>query len=389
MKFIYILAILLVTTSLFHIVSYNMNLFDRRSNVENTLQSNLLNVSNLTLLYILSGYVTNTGGELLFINETDIMIFDYPLDTDDQRVSKIQTFVNNNEYNYSIIETSGSRYILINSPYYNYTLKPSESINVSVRYYVSINVSRRISNILDFYRVDDPYKLLNKAGVFSDLVDYINETTTGLTTMWNYTNPLIKLLVKYFNRSITSNRPLVHLFNILDWVDKNIVYSTRIPPRSPWEVITEGAGDCDDQSNLLITLLRAFKIPSYLEIGVVFISEHYYVKRTEASGYYSYEFIGGGGHGWVAVYIPPWGWIRVDPIVRRDPFTDEKAPLYRVGIKYALYYLYPTVVLDRVFERSYVEESVKFLEEIKTKKITIHLVMEVYRLEQAQLSKLF
>ncbi|MEM1675892.1 MAG: transglutaminase-like domain-containing protein [Desulfurococcaceae archaeon] len=340
------------------------------------------NYSNVSLLYVLTGIVTNLGDESIIINQTDIMYFDYPLNTEDQIVHRINAFVNNIEYNYSIIDSNGKKYLYIDSPYSNGILNQGEYINVSVRYVVRVDMAKRIENIIDFMKVDDPYVLINKAGQWSDLEQYINETTTGLTSLWNYTNPLIKLLAKYINRTVGRNNPFSYLINILNWIDNSIIYSTRVPPRYPWEVIVEGAGDCDDQSNLLITILRSFKIPCFLEIGVVYVGETYYLKRSVAEGYFNYEFIGGGGHGWIVVYIPPWGWIRVDPIVRENPFTGRREPLYKIGVKYALFYILPTVVLERVFEKDYVEESVRSIEEIRNRRIKIDLILEVYRIDE-------
>lgn len=336
-------------------------------------------LSNVTISLAIYGNITNLGDEAIPLNETDTFIFEYPLKTPDQKVRGVRVWVNGKEYNYTLHETNTSIYLVILSPYFNKTLKPRETINVGVEYRVSVNMSHRLRQIIDFLKVSNPYELLSKAGNWSDLRLYINETTTKATSLWNYTHPLIKLLDKYLSRTINSDKPLGYLLGTLNWIDESIIYSVRIPPRFPWEVIVEGAGDCDDQANLLITLLRSRKIPSYLETGMIYFSEKFRYEDKGAGGYFRFKFIGGGGHGWVVAYIPPWGWLRIDPIVRSDLLTGEKAPLYKVAIKYALYYWFPTIVTGKVFVKDYVSESARSSEEIQARKIMIELVIEMHR----------
>jgi len=317
------------------------------------------------------GSITNEGSSPVPVNETDLLYFDYPLETTDQRVEYVKARVNDVEYNYTIYRENDSITLLINSPIINETIKPRETISAGVVYHVTIDMRARLEPIADFYQTNDPYSLLSKAGSWSDLKPYVNETTTGLSKLWNYTHPLIKLLVKYLNNTSGASKPYGILLNVLSWFDGYVVYSTRLPPRHPWEVIVEGAGDCDDQSNLLITLLRSYGIPSYLESGMVYLNENYRLKDVAANGYLAYQFIGGGAHGWVATYIPPWGWIRVDPIVK------DLGRLTNVGVKYALYYIQPTVVTGKVYAGDYVSQSVKTLENIENRRLRYNITMEI------------
>jgi len=329
------------------------------------------------------GNVTNLGNEPVSVNETDVLVFDYPLNTSDQRVVAVKAWVNSIEYNYTITSDEAGNWVLvINAPEANTTLKPGEAINAGVEYVVRVDVASRIKPIIDFYRVQSPYELLPVAGNWSELKPYANETTTGLTSLWNYTHPLIRLVARYINET-GADKPLAYLLNTLRWLEENVIYSTRVPPRYPWEVIVEGAGDCDDQSNLLITLLRAAGIPSFLESGYVYVGSEFRYSDTAADGLFNYYFIGGGAHGWVVVYIPPWEWIKVDPVVRYDPLTGLKQPLYAVAVKGAYYYITPIVVVNRVFKLDYVEESVKAVEEIKTLKLKYVVVLEVKLLSQS------
>ncbi|MET1160314.1 MAG: transglutaminase-like domain-containing protein [Thermoprotei archaeon] len=340
--------------------------------------SEISSLENFTVVVRVWGNISNEGSEPLYLNETDILVFEYPLNTGDQRVYSVKAWVNDAEYDYVLVNESGNTYLVINYPEANTSLDPGESISVGVEYVVGINRTKRIYSVLDFQIVDDPYKLLDKAGNWTDLVE-ANTTMgnyTSITGLWNYTHPLIRLVYKYIERKLVANNPLGYLLGVLEWISESIIYSTRVPARHPWETIIEGSGDCDDQSNLLITLLRASGIPSYLEIGFVYIHENYYFKDEEANGYYIYEFRGGGGHGWVVAYIPPWGWIRVDPVV------GSLGPLPRVAIKYALYYIKPTIVAERIVREDYVIETARAVETIESRKIKMHLVIEMHSLSE-------
>ncbi len=316
------------------------------------------------------GNVTNNGTKPIMINETDIMVFDYPLNTSSQKIMNVKAWVNGCEYPYNVIKEDTQYVLVIQSPYTNSSLKPGKSISAGVEYNVSINMLQRINSISPILLANNVTELVRMSGTWEDInyseigTEYIN-----VTGLWNYTNPLIKLLVNYLNRTVKESKPLLIILRILNWIDDNIVYSTRIPPRHPWEVIVEGLGDCDEQSNLLITLARSFKIPSYLEIGIVYIGPNFKYENVEAEGYYHYVFLGGGGHGWVAVYIPPWKWVRVDLTIGLGKGIGH--------IRGAAYYIFPTVVIDKVVLGDYAIQSAKYTEEIISKKIKYDLVLEV------------
>lgn len=77
---------------------------------------------------------------------------------------------------------------------------------------------------------------------------------------------------------------------IYDYMDDEYTYTTGREggPQSCSQTISSKSGDCDDQSILLSSLLRAVGIPAWLEFGALY---------DPSTG----EF---GAHGWVNVYIP-------------------------------------------------------------------------------------
>lgn len=87
------------------------------------------------------------------------------------------------------------------------------------------------------------------------------------------------------------------------------------PPQYPNQTLPRsslrGRGDCDDQSALLITMLRSVGIPSYLQIGGI-ISNNYGITGSTWDGHLHISSRGIGWHGWVEAYVPPWGWLPID-----------------------------------------------------------------------------
>lgn len=129
---------------------------------------------------------------------------------------------------------------------------------------------------------------------------------------------------------ITREEPFVlgKIVRLVRWLNTNITYDNYEVPRFAEETFSERRGDCDDQSILLITMLRSMKIPAYLEIGVVF-DRGLNNKSTIWDGHLNLDESGVGWHGWVMAYIPPWGWLPVDLtlINEQDPLeVIRKAP---------------------------------------------------------------
>ncbi|MEM2217721.1 MAG: transglutaminase-like domain-containing protein, partial [Thermofilaceae archaeon] len=107
---------------------------------------------------------------------------------------------------------------------------------------------------------------------------------------------------------------------LTEWLWKKVEYGTG-PPRYPNETLPpalisegRGEGDCDDQANLLILMLRSLGIPSYLKIALITDFNYRNERVSWAPGSHFYwSFLGiDYGHGWAEVYVPPWGWLPVD-----------------------------------------------------------------------------
>jgi hypothetical protein len=91
---------------------------------------------------------------------------------------------------------------------------------------------------------------------------YVNSTTT---------TPMIKELARILTKNCESTRCSTQ--NILDYIS-NIPYKiNNFQAHTPQQTIQENFGDCDDKSNLLISLLHEEKIESYF----VLVPHHIFV----------------------------------------------------------------------------------------------------------------
>ncbi|MEM4729619.1 MAG: transglutaminase domain-containing protein [Thermoplasmata archaeon] len=77
---------------------------------------------------------------------------------------------------------------------------------------------------------------------------------------------------------------------VYEYIRANIAYMSNSPeePKDPVRTLSERNGDCDDQSYLFGSLLRAQGVPVWMELGLL----------------YDQSRRAWGGHAWVRVYIP-------------------------------------------------------------------------------------
>ncbi len=324
-----------------------------------TQSSNPLDWFNLTI--IVNGSITNLGDKPLPINQTDLLIFDYPINMSTQKVIGVKTYVNGTSYPYKIQGPWYNPSLVIQAPKYeNMSLMPGQTVTSMVVYNVSVNVAQRLLQAVNIKPV--------LAEGWNYIPDKIKSNYTEATPLWNYSNPLVNLFITYIRSQEHSKTPLGAIEEVLEWFDKNVEYKTRIPARQPWETLMYMEGDCDDQSNLLITVLRGLSIPAYLEIGIVYIMG-LNITSTAANGLLVYRFVNGGTHAWTSAYVPPWGWIRIDLTASLGIGINH--------IKGAAYYIYPTVVISRVYGQNYAASSARFIEELVSKKMAYRVTIEL------------
>lgn len=147
------------------------------------------------------------------------------------------------------------------------------------------------------------------------------------TEGWRNT-PYYNLTIREVASLLAGNRSnvLEIVFEDIKWISRYITYYSA-SPTYPVETARNMTGDCDDQANLLISLLRMQGIPAFLMMGIIYIQSERYSNRTVTSlgGHQYNEYHHVVGHGWAMVYIPPWGWLPCDLtmtpsyLLRRNP----------------------------------------------------------------------
>ncbi len=128
------------------------------------------------------------------------------------------------------------------------------------------------------------------------------------------------------------------LTNLVDWMYDSLIYCNFEFPNYPNDTLESGQGDCDDQSILLISMLRSLGIPAFLQVGVVF-NDRIGSDNPSWDGHLMIHTDGMGWHAWTMAYIPPWGWIPVDLTLAsgQDPMDIlDAAPEYDSYIVRAL-----------------------------------------------------
>jgi transglutaminase-like putative cysteine protease len=158
-----------------------------------------------------------------------------------------------------------------------------------------------------------------QSGGLSDIPEGLLEEYCGETETFRRSEEMMALA-----GSLTSDEATVlgKVTRVLGWIVENVTYGNYEVPQYPDETLEQRRGDCDDQSILLISMLRALGVPALLQIGVVF-SNSIEGDRTSWDGHLSVEQRGIGWHGWAMVYIPPWGWLPIDLTLTgsKDPLT--------------------------------------------------------------------
>jgi len=113
--------------------------------------------------------------------------------------------------------------------------------------------------------------------------------------------------------------------NFIVWIKGHIGYPSlqarHENPYYPNQTYAQREGDCDDQAILLITLCRIVRIPSFLQVGSIYLPDHF-DNASFWDGRVSIVERRIGWHGWAVVYVPPWGWLPVDLTYVSEGFGD-------------------------------------------------------------------
>lgn len=284
--------------------------------------------------YVSSYSFENRGDGPILLTEDDMTI---PLFMNDQwqsvTISKATADVVREH-----VDADGNRIAVINLT----VIPPHAAINFSITY--GVEASDRPKPSID------PAKAGSLSDIPPDLVDKFSVESETFTTRSQ------EILALALALSANESTVLEKVTSIMDWLVDNISYGNFEIPRYPNETIAQGAGDCDDQAILLVTMCRALGIPSILQVGVLF-STGIEGEKTSWSGHLTSSQKGIGWHGWASVYVPPWGWIPIDMTLVKSQDTlsmIRQAPEYGSDI----------VVAFNVSTQAYVGDSRRSMERL-------------------------
>ena len=178
-------------------------------------------------------------------------------------------------------------------------LQPGESVSYSVSY----NVFSKLRTIPDLNE--------NESGKLEDIPENLREEFCVSQPPWLVEDEEIREVASDIAEDET--RVLTIIKKFAKCICENIQFPSQRHehPYYPNETLKEREGDCDDQAILFVTFCRAYGIPSFIQVGCVYLPD-FYANITTWEDHISYEFRRIGWHGWTIAYIPPWGWLPID-----------------------------------------------------------------------------
>jgi len=265
----------------------------------------------------------------------------YPQEDPRQTLLDYKVYVSGKQVNYTLESKLGNLSLMAVLQVNDRVIEPGENISIRIHYKVKTNPPPTPVTKED---------VLNAQWNNVSSIEYYNDLIK-ITGLWNYSNPLIKMLSDYLWSKSNGSLGL-YLLEAIRWIRENTVYYSRVPARHPVEVVIERRGDCDDDANLLITLLRAKGIPAVLEAGLVYVKGYH--RSTRIDDVIHYEIYNGGPHGWVKVYIPGMEW---RPIDLTFILTESNNPLD--ALNEGAYMKMPVVIIQRGLGEDYASETVE------------------------------
>jgi len=220
-------------------------------------------------------------------------------------------------------------------------LNPGENVSFTVWYHI-VSKPRIMPSITE----DESRNL-------ADIPQPLVLEYTRAEEPWQTSNQTLQELALSLKGSET--KVLTIIKNFVVWIKENISYPNGLHenPYYPNQTYASSEGDCDDQAVLLITLCRIVGIPSYLQVGSIYLPNHFY-NDSYWDGHASIVERRVAWHGWAVVNIPPWGWLPVDLTYVPEGFSD---PLN--AVKHGAVTKQDTIQCMNVTHTDYVASSLK------------------------------
>ncbi len=118
----------------------------------------------------------------------------------------------------------------------------------------------------------------------------------------------IKAVAKKLSENTTNLFDVVN--RTINYVTDNVKYSYNPERYDAIFTIEKKTGNCQNIAHLSIALLRALNIPARI-VGGITLKEQWKIPLGKEG--YLVQSMGQGGHAWIEVYFPSYGWLPFDP----------------------------------------------------------------------------
>lgn len=311
--------------------------------------------ANITCIVGIETTITNQGNVTYPLYEMNKITL-IP-ETDFQKLISFKYYVNGVEVNWKSLGLNEEGNIEVKIENLPKELPPNKTINFKM--ILEVEVIKR----------ESPKELsIEMAGSISDIPNEVIEKYCKLEGLWLKSQNASNLAMELANGE---NNTLKILYKFIKWIENNIKYPQSSEPKVPSypdETIRLKIGDCDDQANLLVAMLRSIGIPSYTQLAFLYIEKLGFQRKPNLlGGHLTIETVKVAGHGWAMAYIPPWGWLPIDMTF----FANARMKLGRIvsvnvedHIIGAAVYQYASVITENIIKTDYIKDLEEWIEDL-------------------------
>jgi len=313
-----------------------------------------------THYYKLKMELLNRGSSNYILTFEDRLFFIFP-NTSTQRVYIFETYP---AVERILKDEDGNLLAELNLPE---KIEPGGNITVTI--IIMVNITLR--NL--------PEISIDSSGSFSDIPAELANYTVS-SGAWRYEDEGLKYIADLAAQIKGNDTNILRVVSkMVEFIGSRVRYpggEELRPPQYPNQTLPRtgkmGWGDCDDQSALLIVMLRSVGIPSYLQTGGV-VSPFYSISGETWDGHLTVVSRGIGWHGWVEAYVPPWGWLPVD--ITYGYYSHREDPLS--SIRYSASARELMLESERYSTIDFVEEYLKTERRIRGSSLYVHMEEDV------------
>jgi len=235
-------------------------------------------------------------------------------------------------------DEDGNPIAILRFPKESARLNPGENVSYTLVYRF-LSKPRSIPEIME-----------EKSETLDDIPEDLREKYCREEGPWLVKDPELQELA--YNIAKNETKVLTIVKKLVAWIHQNITYTVHEVPMYPNETYAERGGDCDDKAVLFVTLCRIYKIPSYIQVGCIYLPTSNRTSQTYWEGHVTSVLNHVGWHGWAIAYVPPWGWLPVDLTYVKAGLSD---PLN--AIKAGAITLQETIQYSNITQTDYVASS--------------------------------